>query len=324
MKRRKSLLPPYVHCFRDRHGTIRSAFRRGSIRVPLPVPLYGAEWQEAYRTAVADYIAGREPSQRSQIGAERTKPGTFAAGFIVYTGSAKFKELRESTQRVHFNILSRLRDQYGDRRLNQLQRRHVIDWLNERTPSAAEVLLKVVRRMMQYCVLIELIEIDPTVGVKAPKYQSTGYHTWTDDELAQYRRRHPLGSNARTALELLIGTAQRRSDVVRMGRQHLRDGGAAIHVEQKKTGWQGEIPLGPELVAALQAVPAGNLTFLTTAWGAPFTAAGFGNIFRDWCNQAGLPHCSSHGLRKAACTQLAEAGCTAHEIAAISGHLSLS
>jgi integrase len=41
------------------------------------------------------------------------------------------------------------------------------------------------------------------------------------------------------------------------------------------------------------------------------------------CNKARLPHCSAHGLRKAACRRLAEAGCSANEIASISGHASL-
>jgi integrase len=312
---------------RDRYGAWHSYFRRGSVSVPLPKPLLGPEYWEAYRSALADYIAGRDPTRPSQIGDERTRPGTVAAAFIAYIGSASFKNgLGESTQKVHLNILKRWRDQWGSRPLAQLQRRHVVDWVNERAdaPAAAQVFVKVVRRMMQYCVSIDLIETDPTAGVKAPKLNSKSYHAWTDDEIEQYRRRHPLGGNARTAIELLIGTAQRRSDVVRMGKQHLRDGGNAIWVEQKKTGWKGEIPIGPELVVTLQAVPAGNLTFLTTAWGAAFTAPGFGNAFRDWCNQAGLPHCSSHGLRRAACTQLAEAGCTLHEIQAISGHISLA
>jgi len=60
-----------------------------------------------------------------------------------------------------------------------------------------------------------------------------------------------------------------------------------------------------------------------TERGASFTAAGFGNWFRDRCNEAGLRQCSLHGLRKAACRRLAEAGCSANEIAAISGHASL-
>ncbi len=75
--------------------------------------------------------------------------------------------------------------------------------------------------------------------------------------------------------------------------------------------------------AIIAETPSDHLTFLTTQFGKPFTAAGFGNWFREQCNLAGLPHCSAHGLRKAAARRLAEAGCTAHEIAAITGHASL-
>jgi integrase len=66
-----------------------------------------------------------------------------------------------------------------------------------------------------------------------------------------------------------------------------------------------------------------GLTFLVTEYGKPFTANGFGNVFKDWCRQANLPHCSAHGLRKALATRLAEHGATPHEIMAISGHQSL-
>jgi integrase len=62
---------------------------------------------------------------------------------------------------------------------------------------------------------------------------------------------------------------------------------------------------------------------LVTEFGAPFTAAGFGNWFRDRCNEAGLKHCSFHGLRKAAATRLAEAGCTTEQIKAVTGHATL-
>jgi ABC-type transport system substrate-binding protein len=57
--------------------------------------------------------------------------------------------------------------------------------------------------------------------------------------------------------------------------------------------------------------------------GVPFTAAGFGNWFRDLCDKAGCPDVSAHGLRKATARRLAEIGCTEHEIASITGHASL-
>src|SRR5262249_11148250 len=65
-------------------------------------------------------------------------------------------------------------------------------------------------------------------------------------------------------------------------------------------------------------------TFLVTERGAPFTSAGFGNWFRERCNEAGLSQCSAHGLRKAAATRLANAGCSTDQIKAITGHKSLS
>ena len=77
------------------------------------------------------------------------------------------------------------------------------------------------------------------------------------------------------------------------------------------------------MAEVIAATPAKHMTFLVTDLGKSFTAAGFGNKFREWCNQANLPHCTSHGLRKATSTRLAERGATAHEIMAITGHQSL-
>jgi integrase len=92
---------------------------------------------------------------------------------------------------------------------------------------------------------------------------------------------------------------------------------------EEKTGAVLEIPVHSHLAAIIADTASDHLTFLTTAFGKPFTPAGFGNWFRDCCDEAGLLHCSAHGLRKAAARRLADAGCTAHEIAAITGHASL-
>jgi integrase len=80
----------------------------------------------------------------------------------------------------------------------------------------------------------------------------------------------------------------------------------------------------PTLRAILDATPTKHLTFLVTELGRPFSAKGFGNWFRNRCDEAGLPHCTFHGLRKAGATRLADAGCSEHEIAAWGGWKSLS
>jgi integrase len=64
----------------------------------------------------------------------------------------------------------------------------------------------------------------------------------------------------------------------------------------------------------------GDLTFLVTALHRAFSSAGFGNKLRQWCDEAGLTHCSAHGLRKAAAARLAELAASEHEIMAITGH----
>jgi integrase len=94
-------------------------------------------------------------------------------------------------------------------------------------------------------------------------------------------------------------------------------------VRQQKTGKTLAIPVSPALAAALNATPSKHLTFLVTEDGKPFEAMAFTKWFRRCCDAVGLSGYSAHGLRKAACRRLAEAGCSANEIAAISGHASL-
>jgi integrase len=90
-----------------------------------------------------------------------------------------------------------------------------------------------------------------------------------------------------------------------MGAQHVR--GGVLHVKQDKTGVELAIPVHPDLVAVIAATPSRHLTFLTTTIGGPFAARTFAGWFRRECDKAGLPHCSAHGLRKAAARRLAEA-----------------
>jgi integrase len=258
--------------------------------------------------AYAAALAGEAP--RVGIGAARTKPGTVNAAVISYFNTAAFQHQAPDTVRTRRNILERFRVEHGDKRIALLQRLHIERMVAAKagTPSAA--------------ITEGMRADDPTQGVKSARIKTDGYRTWTEADIAAFEAKHLVGSRARLALALLLYTAQRRSDVVRLGRQHIRDG--LLNLRQQKTGATLTIPVHPELAAVLEATPSGHLTFLTTATGKPFSAAGFTNWFRDMSNEAGLPKgTSAHGLRKAACRRLAEAGCSANVIAAVSGHASL-
>ena len=108
-----------------------------------------------------------------------------------------------------------------------------------------------------------------------------------------------------------------------MGPQHIRGGG--LYVKQQKTGTELQIPISAELRAVLENTPVQSLTFLTTERGTPYKPGEFSDWFRRQCDAAGLPkHCVAHGLRHAAATRLAEAGASPHQIAAITGHKTLT
>jgi|GraSoiStandDraft_41_1057321.scaffolds.fasta_scaffold97980_2 integrase len=308
--------PKFVHGFIDRHGKPRWYFRRAGFK---QVRLPGLPWSPEFMAAHELALAG----QPAPIGAERVRPGTLRALAVSYFASPAFRTTRPSTQYTYRNVIDRLCVQHGDKRVALLQRDHVVKLLAARanTPRTANALRQSLRALMQHAVEIGLRADDPTRDVrKIPTAKGEGYHSWTESEIAQFEHRHPVGSRARLAFALLLYTGQRRSDVVRMGHQHIKDGG--ICVRQQKTGREVWIPVH-EALAPIIADAAGNLTFLLTDHGKPYTAAGFGNWFRDQCRAAGLHGCSAHGLRKAAARRLAEAGCSTHEIAAITGHASL-
>ena len=177
------------------------------------------------------------------------------------------------------------------------------------------------RVLMKHAVDTGLRQDNPARDIASVNTKTDGFHSWTEDEIAQFEAQHPIGSRARLAFALLLYTGQRRSDVVRMGRQHIRNG--MLHVKQAKTGAELWIPVTPELQQIIAASPVNQMTFIVTGTGASFTPLGFSNWFRKECDEAGLHHCSAHGLRKACARRLADAGCTQHEIAAITGHASL-
>lgn len=300
----------FIHEFRDRHGKVRRYFRRpGFKRIALPGLPGSDEFMETYRLA----LAGQTP--KGEVGVNRTRPGSLDALSVSYFASAGFRSLSPSTQVTYRGIIDRFRIEHGSKPARLLLRRHLVAIMSDKlaTPSAANNWLRMMRLLMQHAIETGLREDDPTTNIKAIKIRGGGFKPWSDEQIAAYRARHAIGTRARLALELLLSTGQRRGDVVRMGRQHVRNG--TLSIRQQKTGMLVEIPILPDLKAALDELPADQLTFLMTDFGKPFTAAGFGNWFRERCNEAGLPNgYAAHGLRKAAATHHANMGATAHEL----------
>lgn len=309
----------YVHSYKDRHGKRRHYYRRQGRRIALPGRPGESEFMQAYEMAAAGFETGRPAHSAA------AKAGTFDALCIAYYSSSEFGELREATKRTYRGILDRWRAEHGAKRVTHLERRHVKEHIAKAAttsgPHAANNLRQMLQIICRFAVDNDWRRDDPTIGVRPVRAKSEGFATWSEEDIAAFEKRWAPGTRQRLALALLLFTGQRRGDVVRMGRQHVS--GDAIRVVQGKTGVSLLIPMHHELRKAIADTPRDNLTFLTTAFGKGFTAAGFGNWFRDACDDAGLKERSAHGLRKAAARRLAEAGASTLQIGAITGHRTL-
>jgi hypothetical protein len=230
--------------------------------VPLPGLPGSSEFMTAYHAA-----RGGMAVPQKQIGTTRTVAGTVQALVAAYLdcspgSTSPFKALAAET-RTRRNILENFREAHGDKRIYRteangrrvmvLNREHVQRMVNEKnnTPFGQRNYLNTLRAMFRWAMAEGRIPDDPTVGVTRPRIKSTGYPTWSEDDIEQYKRRHPLGTMERLAIELLLTTAARRGDAVKLGPQHVCDG----------------------IITFTQ--------FLTTSLGQPFkSAASFGNWFR--------------------------------------------
>jgi integrase len=304
----------------DRHGNVRVYVRLpGRPKIRLRAAPGTREFMEAYQSA----LSAAAPVEARTNKAVATK-GSLKWLCEAYYSTSEYGQLDDRTKRVRRNILDDLCHAHGDKPADRMEPRHVRALRDAKIdrPEAANGILKALRQVFALGVANNLVNRNPARDVPYIRGGSQGFHSWTYDEIVAFETRHAVGTRARLALALLLYTGQRRSDVVRLGKQHVRDGWLCFtqHKNRRRKPVTLQIPIVPELQRIIDASPCGDLTFLVAQLRRPFTSAGFGNKFRQWCDEAGLQNCSAHGLRKAAAARLAEMGATEHEIMAVTGH----
>jgi integrase len=308
----------------DRHGNVRIYLRRkGERKVRLRekpgTPEFDTEYMAAFRgTLQAVPIVQKGLSS----------PGTFRWLCQQYYASATFAMLDESTRRVRRGILDSVCERAGMFRFALMEPSHVAKLRDEKaaTPHAANNRVKAIRQLFKWASSTEYgyARKNPAREVSYLKGANPdGIKAWTEGDVAAYEARHPIGTKARLALDLLLFTGVRRSDVVKLGPQMERDD-LLVFTETKGRAHivkTHEIPILPPLRASINAAPIGHLVYLATAWGKPHTATGFATWFKRQCRMAGLNDVSAHGLRKLGATRCAEAGATEHQLMALFGWL---
>ena len=311
--------PPFVECWRDRHGRVRVYFRKGKgQRIALPTSVGSDDFNAAYQAA----IAGQIDSKREQRKPE--KQGTVAALINSYKRSAEYVRLRSTTKAGYVTRIEVLRTEHGHRTVAGLTRGRIITGILQPyadRPGAALSILKMLRILIKHAINVGWLLHDPSLGIKRPK--TNEIRSWSESEIQAFEARWPAGTKERLAFALFLYTGQRRSDIHRMTWADVTEN--KIRVVQQKTGLKLSIPLHRDLIALLAIAERKHMTILNTNFGRPFSVAGFAQWMRDAITKAGLPlDCKPHGLRKAAGRRLAEAGCTANEIMSVLGHKTLA
>jgi integrase len=343
MRRTKSGLPKHCGWNADQHGTRRVRFRKGGFSTYLT----GIPWSEDFMRQYSAALEGIE-ARKANIGADRWPFGSLGSLIAAYLdcspgSSSPFKALRPATQKMRRRQLDRWRAEPAGRdlttgqlplyresggpRIMLLTRQHLQLMVNKKvtTPFEQRNFLHTLHALFKWALEEGRIPDNPTLGVTRPKAKTDGYQTWGEGEIARFERHFPIGTKARLAFGLLLYTGQRRGNVVRMGEQiiSLGEDGEEMVLTQEKTKTPVTVPVHPKLREIINATPmVGLTTFLVTHFGKPYSAAGFGNWFRDLANEAGCRALSPHGLRKATATRLANLRCGDKEIAAILGHRS--
>ena len=304
----------YPHCypFPSRAGTKRWYVRKANgpkIRVHGE---YGSPEFEANYYAAMSGALGQKPKGKPG------KQGSLRWLADMWKQSSNWSQTAPATRKQRENILLHVLKEAGDWPYVEITEADIREGRERRkaTPAAANNFLKTMKALFGWAKESQLVSLDPAKDVKKLKVKTDGFPPWTLDEVGKFRKRWPLGTRERLALEILLNTGLRRGDAVQLGRQHVKDGVASIKAE--KTDVWLYIPIAPTLQAAIDAGPSGDLAFLATNTGKPMGKESFGNWFREACNAAEVKK-SAHGLRKLAATVLGDEAGSELELQALFG-----
>lgn len=317
---------PYLERDEDRHGNPRVYARRHGRRIRIRQ----SEGTPAFAIAYSDAIMALEPRRRGgHIALTPHASGTLGWLGAKYFASKEFQKITPKSQQARRSYLETcFREPHSDddpdpmgncplRFMSAQKIKRLVDLAP--TEGAAANRRKHLSALCAWGTEAGHLPTNYARDTKTIKTATGGYYTWTVADVEQFLARHPIGTKPALALALLLFTGSRRQDMVTFGKQHVR--ADWIRYTPKKTLYRrrtvSQKPWLPVLARIVAASPCGSLTFLETARGQPFTANGFGNWMRDRCDEAGLPQCTAHGLKKAGATIAAENGATASQLMAM-------
>lgn len=284
--------------------------------IPLPQDPGSEEFSVAY---------WKIRSGKTQV--ERPARYTWAELVKSYKASRKYKALKDSTKKFYERILTPLVEKNGKKDPTAVTRAEIraIHEKYSDTTRKADAHLQVMSLLFNFA----RHELDwpcgnPTEGIKLFGAQSE-FEPWPEWlQKAWVNACKSIGANrALLAYHLGVGTGQRSSDFLLMEWSHFD--GEFMDVVQEKTGTRLSIYCPASLREYLATVPRKGRFVMAKNLTEGFTYAALEGEFRkvrDLIGEKAKPY-SMHGWRVLAAVQLAEAGASDAEIAAVTGHKAL-
>jgi integrase len=316
----------------DRHGNQRYYVRKRVagklIRVRLHKPPGSPAFVEEYQAAAARVSEGKIAAEP---GASRV--GTLGWLANEWHNSHGFASTDPRMQRVRRLVMQATlaettkpgsQHRFADCPISEFTLEHA-RMLRDRkraTPVAANRRLSELKKMLDWAIEERpaWVKRNPVRDVKPLKVKVIGFRAWTQDDVAKFEARWPIGTMPRLALAIMLFTGVRRSDAVRLGPPMVKDGSVTFIPQKTRESKKVlTLPILDVLQQIIDKTPTGIKSWLVTQWGKPFTSNGFGNWFRDRCDDAGLSECTAHGVRKIAAETAAENGATEMQMQQIFG-----
>jgi len=319
---------------RNRSGTPAWRVRvEGDARrkITLPVNPDHPEFMELYRAARAGIKA--LPQGKPEDRVMRSSLDWLRVKYIDHLQAmVEAGEASDKTHKQRKGLLQRMcdmvteeGDRFGDFEM-EMPTHFITRARNQmaKTPGAAANMVKAIRAMYKWSFETGITQTNPAINISPPRPKGKGAIPWTVEDLYQFRDKHPPGTMAYLAVTLFMFTSCRISDAYMLGRKNEFE-----YKGRTWIGWQPvkkgstfvDIPILPPLMKALRSQTVVGETYLLNEYGQPFASPeGLRNRMRKWCDEAGLPHLSSHGIRKGSGTMMIEMGCSVHDVMSVQGH----
>lgn len=254
---------------------------------------------------------------------KRADASTLKSVIVRYQDSPDYAGLALRTRRDYDKLIAAIERKFGtfplagfaDRRCRAvfLQWR---DGIAARSPRQADYHYAVLARIVAWGYDRGLIAENPLTRPRKVYRVDRTEAVWTPED--ESRLLAVASAEVALAFTLAINTGQRQGDLLRLPWSAWD--GSSIRLKQQKRQAAVYVPATDELRKAIDAAPKVATTILANSRGRSWTADGFRSSWDKAKNAAGVDGLTFHDLRGTAVTRLAAAGCTAIEIAAITGH----